>query len=82
MDKILAALQGSCRAVLSDLPTPEGGQEARITVHISMVSAAAETPPPASRTGFGPDRARFDGVMRALQDALEGQGRPATRSAV
>jgi uncharacterized membrane protein len=60
---------------------PEGDEQSRLTVHISMRGAAEETPPP--EAGVASDRIEraFDGVMRAIQDALEGKVAP-TRSAV
>lgn len=59
---------------------PEGNR-ARITVHISMRSAASEEAP--AHAGLAGDRIEraFDGVMRAIEDALTGETVP-NRSAV
>jgi len=51
--------------------TPETGDQSRITVHISMRSAAGETPPP--QPGLASERVErtFDEVMRKLQSVVE-----------
>ena len=61
--------------------TPEGSEQSRITVHISMRGAAEETPAP--EAGLASERIErmFDGVMRAVQEAQESKI-TATRSAV
>jgi hypothetical protein len=60
---------------------PEGADRSRITVHISMSSAAAETRPP--RAGPAGDRIErdLDSVVAAIEQALEDLV-PVTRSRV
>jgi hypothetical protein len=60
----------------------DGPRRSRITVHISMRSAASEEAPP--DPGFAGDRIEraFDGVIRAIRDALSGRKTAPTRSAV
>lgn len=60
---------------------PEGRERSRITVHISMPSAAAEVPP--GEPGLAGDRIErtFDSVIRAVQENIEHRIVP-SRSAV
>jgi hypothetical protein len=51
--------------------TPESANRSRITVHISMLGAAAETPPPHPALGSDRIERMFDSVMRSVEDALE-----------
>ncbi len=52
---------------------PAGNKQSRITVHLSMRSAAAEVPPP--HPGLAPDRIErsLDEVVGKLRDVLEHQ---------
>ena len=60
---------------------PKGRDRARVTAHISMPNATAETPPPDA--GLASDRIEraFDSVVRAIQETVENRIVPA-RSAV
>lgn len=52
---------------------PEGANRSRITVHISMPSAAAETPP--AEPGLAGERIErgLDSSLKAIREAIEGR---------
>jgi uncharacterized membrane protein len=56
---------------------PEGTARSRITVHISMRSAASETPPPDAGLAGERIERTFDAVLRAMQEGLESRNTPA-----
>jgi len=51
--------------------TPESANKSRITVHISMLSAASEAPPPHPALASDRIERMFEGLMRSVEDALE-----------
>ncbi len=60
---------------------PAGRDESRVTVHLSMRGAAAETPPPEPGLAGGRVERSLQAVMNSLRDTLEQKTAP-TRSAV